>query len=126
MKLSTPQFTCVRDCRTAAIVPACRWSGAARALVLMFSILVSLSSASRVWAQAPTPLTLSDAIAKAMDTSHRLAEARARQEGAEAAVQVQRVADRPTLAVGGGYTRTNHVDQFFVPQPIGPPQVIYP
>ena len=83
------------------------------------------------WSQTPTqtaatPLTLSDAIAKAMETSHRLAEARARQESAEAAVQVRRVADQPTLAVSGGYTRTNHVDPFLVPQPIGLPRVIYP
>jgi outer membrane protein len=93
---------------------------------LLFSALIGLSAAGAVWAQPPTPLTLSEAIAKAMETSHRLAEARARQEGAEAAVQVQRVADKPTLSVGGGYTRTNHVDPFFVPQPIGPPRLIYP
>ena len=61
-----------------------------------------------------------------METSHRLAEARARQEGAEAAVQVRHVADRPTLAVSGGYSRTNHVDPFAVPQPIGLPRIIYP
>ena len=29
-------------------------------------------------------------------------------------------------ATSGGYTRTNHVDAFLVPQPIGPPRVIYP
>ena len=35
-------------------------------------------------AQSPVPLTLAEALAKAIETSHRLAEARARQEGAEA------------------------------------------
>jgi outer membrane protein TolC len=94
--------------------------------VLILAAVIGISSAGAAWAQAPTPITLSDAIAKAMETSHQLAEARARQEGAEAAVQVQRVADQPTLSVGGGYTRTNHVDQFFVPAPIGPPRLIYP
>jgi len=77
-------------------------------------------------ARGQTPLTLSDAIAKAMDTSHRLAEARARQEGAEATIQVRRTADQPTVTVSGGYSRTNHVDAFIVPQPGGRLEVIYP
>src|SRR4029078_5258560 len=53
-------------------------------------------------ARGQTPLTLSDAIAKAMDTSHRLTEARARQEGAEATIQVRRTADQPTVTLSGG------------------------
>jgi outer membrane protein TolC len=76
--------------------------------------------------QAPVALTLSDALARAEQASYRLAEARARQEGAEAAVLSRRVADHPTLAVSGGYTRTNHVDEFGVPQPDGRLRVIYP
>jgi outer membrane protein TolC len=77
-------------------------------------------------ARGQTALTLSDAIAKAMETSHRLAEARARQEGAEATIQVRRTADQPTVTVSGGYSRTNHVDAFIVPQPGGRLEVIYP
>ena len=64
--------------------------------------------------------------ARAVREVHGRAEARARQEGAEAAVQGTRAADQPTVTASGGYTRTNHVDQFFVPQPIGPPRLIYP
>jgi outer membrane protein TolC len=95
------------DLRTSWLLPAC---------------LLLLTSP----ALAQTPLTLSDAIAKAMETSHRLAEARARQEGAEATTRVRRSADQPTVTASGGYTRTNHVDQFIVPQPGGRFEVIYP
>ena len=41
-------------------------------------------------------------------------------------MRVRRAADRPTLAVNGGYTRTNHVEEFGVPQPSGGLRVIYP
>lgn len=85
-----------------------------------------LASAPAAYAQPATPLLLNDAITKALETSHRLAEARARQEGAEAVVQVRHVADQPSLSVSGGYTRTNHVDEFGVPQANGTVRVIYP
>lgn len=71
-------------------------------------------------------LTLSDAVSRAIDASHRLAEARARQEGAEAAVRVRHAADQPTVSVSGGYSRTNHVDVFGIPQPDGNLRVVYP
>ena len=96
------------------------------AFTLFAAASAFLAMATATQAQPATPLLLNDAITKAMETSHRLAEARAHQEGAEAAVQVRHVADRPTLGVSGGYSRTNHVDPFVVPQPIGLPRVIYP
>lgn len=71
-------------------------------------------------------LTLDDAVARAFETSHRLAEVRARREGAEATVRVRQAADMPTVAVSGGYTRTNHVDVFGIPQPDGALRVVYP
>jgi outer membrane protein TolC len=84
-----------------------------------------------VTAQAQAPdanvrLTLADAVSRAVETSHRLAEARARQAGAEATVRVRHAADQPTLAVSGGYSRTNHVDVFGIPQPDGTLRVVYP
>jgi outer membrane protein TolC len=75
---------------------------------------------------APVTLTLEDALARAIDASHKLSEVRARQEGAEAAIDVRRAAERPTVTVNGGYTRTNHVLTFAVPQPTGRLVVIYP
>jgi outer membrane protein len=71
-------------------------------------------------------LTLGEAIDRAMETSHRLAEAIAREAGARATVRVRESADRPTVSLSGGYRRTNHVEEFSVPQPPGVLQVIYP
>jgi outer membrane protein TolC len=83
-------------------------------------------TATSLHAQETVRLTQDAAVARALETSHRLAEANARVTGAEAAIRSRQAAEQPTVNVSGGYTRTNHVDQFFVPQPIGPPRVIYP
>lgn len=72
------------------------------------------------------PLTVAGAVERAIAQSHRLAEARAREEGALAAIDSRRAAARPTVSLSGGYTRTNHVDEFGVPQPDGRLRVIYP
>jgi len=77
-------------------------------------------------AQMPLRLTLDDAQARAVEQSHRIGEARARQQGADASVVVRSKADVPTLTALGGYTRTNHIDEFGVPQPNGQLRVIYP
>ena len=71
-------------------------------------------------------LTLEEATTRAVEQSHRLAEARARQQAATANIEVRRKADDPTLTASAGYTRTNHVDEFGVPQPNGQLRVIYP
>jgi outer membrane protein len=88
---------------------------------------VAVPSASTFAQDAPgVPMTVEHAVDLAMANSHRLAEARAREEGALAAIDSRRAAERPTLAVSGGYTRTNHVDEFGVPQPDGNLRIIYP
>ena len=72
-------------------------------------------------------LTLDEAQMRARETSHRLAEARARESVAQATVTVREAADRPIIAAVGGYTRTNHVLPFTVPGgPLGLPRVLYP
>ena len=71
-------------------------------------------------------LGLAEAIARAAEASHQLAERRARQAGARAAVRGREAAGLPSLAVTAGYTRTNHVDEFGVPQPDGSFRLIYP
>jgi outer membrane protein TolC len=96
-------------------------------LKAVVSLCVALAATSIVSAQpAPLRLTLDDAVRRATDTSHRLAEARARQQGADASVEVRRKADDPMLTALAGYTRTNHVQEFGVPQPDGRLRVIYP
>jgi outer membrane protein len=77
-------------------------------------------------AQEPLRLTLDDAIARGLANSHRLAELQARKEGAEATQVEQSVAWMPSLSFLGGYTRTNHVQQFAIPQPGGRALVVYP
>src|SRR4051812_29818593 len=71
-------------------------------------------------------LTLEQAVAGAIANSERLAELQAREEGAEAA-QAARAADaRPIVALLGGYTRTNHVEEFAIPVAGLRPRIIYP
>lgn len=96
--------------------------------VLLTSTLI-VTLATPAAAQAPPPpvsLTLAEAVERAQKTSHRLAEARAREGSAQATVRVRRAAAQPALAVTGGYTRTNHVDEFGVPQADGSVRIIYP
>ena len=75
---------------------------------------------------SPVRLTVADAVARGVQASHRLAELKAREQGAQAAVTSAGLGERPIFNMSGGYTRTNHVDEFFLPQPIGRPVVIYP
>ena len=83
-------------------------------------------SAAPLAAQDPVRLTQDEAVARALQTSHRLAEATARVTGAEASIRGRQAAEQPTVILSGGYTRTNHVDEFGVPQPNGTLRVIYP
>jgi outer membrane protein len=77
--------------------------------------------------QAAIPLTLEEAIAQGVANSQRLAELQVRGEAADYAIAGRRAADMPAVSVQGGYTRTNHVEEFSVPTTIGrPPQVLYP
>ena len=71
-------------------------------------------------------LTLADAISRGLDTSHRIAEIKAREEGARAAARGAELARRPIVNATAGYSRTNHVDEFSVPQPSGTRLVVYP
>ena len=95
---------------------------------VMRSIFVLLVlAAGRVTAAAQEiPLTLDEAVARAVQESPRAAELRAREEGARAAVEARAAAARPQLSLQGGYTRTNHVDVFGVPLPDGRLRVVYP
>lgn len=76
--------------------------------------------------QAVVRLTVTDAISRAHETSHRLAEIRARHQGAQAAIKSAELAKMPTVNASGSYVRTNHVEEFFFPQPGGTRLVVYP
>jgi len=92
--------------RIVAVAVACLFTGSARA-------------------QEPLRLTLDDAIARGLANSHRLAELQARKEGAEAAEAGRGAASMPSISLQGGYTRTNHVDEFRIVQ-LGQVVTIYP
>ena len=83
--------------------------------------------ASAVEAQTRTlPLTLDEAIARGLANSMRIAELQARQAAA-AAVEDRRGADKlPVTSLLGGYTRTNHVEQFVLAQIGQGIRVLYP
>jgi outer membrane protein TolC len=94
-----------------------------RTCIAVISLLVAHAAAAQ---PAPIRLSLADAISRGLENSHRIAEAKAREEGAKAAAATASLADRPVFAATGGYTRTNHVVEFFVPQPDGTRFPIYP
>jgi len=76
--------------------------------VLIFT-LAPLSLAAQ---PAAIRLTLADAIAQGFEHSHRLAEGRAREQGAQAALKGVQTGDKPIVVASAGYTRTNHVEEF--------------
>lgn len=97
-----------------------------RRLILLVFAVPALDAPS-AWAQeSRIRLTPADAVARAFEASHRLAEARARRTGAEATVRLRQTAERPTASASAGYSRTNHVDEFGVPQPNGGFRTLYP
>ena len=93
---------------------------------LWITLALLAAFAAPTAAQDTVRLTQDEAVARALDTSRRLAEANARVTGAEASIRSRQAAEQPTVVLSGGYTRTNHVDEFGVPQPNGVLRVIYP
>ena len=94
------------------------------------SLLIScsfLSGTAVAQAQTtPIRLTLSDAVARGYDASHRLTELAAREDAARAVQDQRQAATRPLVSAIASYTRTNHVDEFSVPNASGGVRVIYP
>ncbi len=75
---------------------------------------------------APVRLTLDEAITRGIEANPRLEELLARQEAARAVEGQREAAQQPQLAAIASYTRTNHVDEFSVPNASGGVRVIYP
>jgi outer membrane protein TolC len=86
-----------------------------------------LSVAALAVAQpSPLRLTLQEAITRGLDASHRVGELTAREEAARAVADQRKAAEQPQVGLLAGYTRTNHVQEFGVPNPAGGLRVIYP
>ena len=90
------------------------------------STVVLLMLLSPAWAQEPVRLTQDEAVNRALETSHRLAEANARVSGAQATIRSRQAEEQPTVTGSAGYSRTNHVDPFGIVQPVGGLRVLYP
>ena len=98
-----------------------------RIMIRTFLLIGLLIAASIANAQpAAIRLSLADAIARGFENSHRLAEARAREEGAKAAAHSADLGDKPTFNANAGYSRTNHVLNFGFPRPDGAIVVVFP
>ena len=90
---------------------------------LLIGLLIATAANAQ---QAAVRLSLADAIRRGFENSHRLAEARAREEGARAAAASADLADKPTFNANAGYSRTNHVLNFGFPRPDGALVVVFP
>jgi outer membrane protein len=88
--------------------------------------LVLFAIPAQSFSQGTVRLTVAEAIAGGLANSHRLAEARAREEGAKAAATTADLADKPTFTANAGYYRTNHVLAFGFPRPDGAFVVAFP
>lgn len=88
--------------------------------------LVCLPAAARAQAPDTQTLSLDDAVARALASSHRIEEARARGDAAAAIIGERHASTLPQMAGVGGYTRTNHVDEFGILLPNNQLRVIYP
>ena len=95
-----------------------------RSLTIVLLVLAGADAAS---AQTPLlRLTLDEAIARGIETSHRLEELSARQDSARAIEDQREAAKLPQVSALAGYMRINHVEEFGVPNTAGGFRVIYP
>jgi outer membrane protein TolC len=93
----------------------------------LIALALIVGGAATLGAQTATvPLMLDEAISRGLANSLRLAELQARTDAAEANERGRAAAQLPSIAVQGGYTRTNHVDEYAIVQPGQPRQVLYP
>jgi outer membrane protein TolC len=99
-----------------------------RTLLCRSAVVLSLAAVCVPLAaqDAPTSLTLDEAISRTLANSMRLAELKAREEAADAVVHERRADKLPLAAAQAGYTRTNHVPEFVIVQPGQLRQVVYP
>jgi outer membrane protein TolC len=71
-------------------------------------------------------LSVAEAVDLALKASHRVGEYEARADAAAGASAIRAASDKPIVNLIGGYTRTNHIDEFAIQLPGAPPRVIYP
>lgn len=96
-------------------------------------IVAAIAAPARAGAQtsAPSagvrlPLALEDAIQRGLAVAPRIREAQAREGVAGATRNARAALDRPTVTASSSYVRTNHVDEFGVPQAGGGTRILFP
>lgn len=72
------------------------------------------------------PLTLAEAVERALERAPEVAEARARERAALSGADGGEALRIPSVTASAGYLRTNHVDAFGFTQPDGTRNVIFP
>ncbi len=92
----------------------------------MLALMLAAPVAVVVAQEGTLRLTLDEAMARAEQNSLRVAELQARVEVAAAVEAGRDAGSRPALAVLGGYTRTNHVDENTLVLPNQPVRALYP
>jgi outer membrane protein TolC len=93
---------------------------------LACAALAATASAQNATQPAPLQLSIGEAITRGLEQSPRVAEARAKETGAAAAVTARKVQKQPDVTALASYQRTNHVEDFGVRQPDGSTLVIFP
>jgi outer membrane protein len=91
-----------------------------------FVLIVFAAPAAAQEPPAPLVLTIDDAVQRALAHAPRVGEAAARVAAAEASTAARRASGRPTAELVTGYLRTNHVEDFGVPQAGGGLRIIFP
>lgn len=97
-----------------------RWLAAATVLV------ASAALATAADAQAPTPLSLDEAVSRARAVAPRVAEAAARVEAATATIGAREAQRKPALTASAAYQRVNHVDEYGIAQANGTVKILFP
>lgn len=94
-------------------------------VVMFVGMFICLGASVRAQ-QSAVSLTLDDAIARGRASAPRVAEALARREAAAATVTAREALRLPVVAASAGYQRTNHVDEYGIPQPNGTTKILFP
>ena len=94
--------------------------------IARFLMAAVFAVAAPAWAQAPVPLTLEEAVDRAVAEAPRLAAARSTEASASATVASRASARSPSVTTTSGYVRMNHVYEFGLPQPNGTVSTLFP
>jgi len=90
------------------------------------AVALLLAAAGAASAQNARALSLDETVRLAVEHAPRLAESRAREAAATSTVMAREAARRPSVTAATAYLRTNHVEEFGVPQAGGGTRVIFP